>query len=805
MSRIGAGSALTALLFSAAPALAEDPKFVPSAGFEPGVIGPGETAKLAIDVAIPEGWHLWSLDPGEGPQALAIQGPPDTIDLEGDWYGVEPEVVFDPGFKRDLKQYEGGKTVRFSRIARMKRGTPAGEVSVPFVIRGQICNPEQCLSQRHVAVAKIQIAPGPTGAAAPALEGVALRGPRRSVVSFLLLAFLAGLGALATPCVFPAIPLTVSFFSKFSGESFARGSRLAGFYAISMVACFTLAGVVISVLVGATGVQRFAAHPVFNLILAFVLVFFSLNLLGMFEIRVPAFLLDLTNRLESKYGPNAKEEGHTERWWHTGLRDYIAVGVAAMTATTVFFTCTVAFVGMVVVAASKGEWFWPTVGMLAFSSAFVLPFFLLALFPQAAKRLRGKSGSWLTATRVTLGFLELAAAIKFFSNADLVWGTNVLSRDMALSFWVALFALCGLFLLGKLHLAEEQPAPEAEAISVPRMLLSAVTFAFTLYLGLGLYTGRPLGWVDGWLPPSSSTIASTSNGSGLRWIHDLTEGRKQAAERRSLVFVNYTGFTCTNCRYMESAVFPLPSISALLQKMVLVELYTDGMEPAHERNRDDQIARFGTAALPLYAVETASGQVLGTFPSSTNDPKEFERFLLDAMDRAQLVDPIEKPVPVVPRIASDAGAAKPFVLRTTKLDGGASEPAFVAGKWTLVNFWATYCGPCIKELNDFLAELGRDLEGKGGRFVTVAVEEDAGVSRALEIMKQAGVPDRSALRIPFEYTNADVDERFGFSGNLPFTALVSPEGRVAWSHHGSLNKEMLQRVLAEHLGYAALR
>src|SRR5262249_33978227 len=156
---------------------------------------------------------------------------------------------------------------------------------------------------------------------------------------------------------------------------------------------------------------------------------------------VPAFALGFVNKLESKYG---RASGVMK----SGAGDYLVVAIAAVTATTVFFTCTVAFVGLVLVAAAQGEWFWPTIGMVSFASAFALPFFLLAMFPQGARRLRGKAGNWLTMTRVTLGFLEIAAATKFLSNADLRWTLHLLTRDVVLAIWIPLFALCGLFLLG---------------------------------------------------------------------------------------------------------------------------------------------------------------------------------------------------------------------------------------------------------------------------------------------------------------------------------------------------------------------
>jgi thiol:disulfide interchange protein DsbD len=810
-------------------AAAEDPALTVRASVEPGRLGVGERGLLRVDVQVPEGWHLWSMDPGPGPQALRLELRPQAgLELAEGWFGPAPEVKYNAGFKRDLARYEA-PGVRFERPVRALAESPSS-----LLVQGQICTEQQCIQQKLIVPVSVEVlaaaqnapVPAPSGAAlSAAAAGVApelasqppgraaqpgsveaelAAAKQRGFWSFVALAFLFGLGALATPCVFPAIPLTVSFFSKYSGESVGRGARLALVYALTMVAAFTFLGVMLSIVFGVTGVQRFAAHPVFNLVLAGVLIFFSLNLLGLFEIQAPQFLLGAANRLESNIG-DAARGGGTRR----GLSDYVAVGVAAITSTTVFFTCTVAFVGLVLVAAASGEWFWPTVGMLAFSSAFAFPFFLLAMFPQAAKRLQGKAGGWLTATRVTLGFLELAAATKFLSNADLVWAWGLVTRQAVLAVWVPLFFLCGLFLLGKLRLGHESTARPDGGSGVLQMLAAVAMFALALHLGVGLFQNRPFGgWLDGWLPPVQAATGVESGASpSLAWTHSLTLGRERARREGKLVFVNYTGYTCTNCRYMEGGVFPDPRVRPLLEQLVLVELYTDGGKPEHDQNRDDQVARFGTAALPLYSVEDANGRVIASFPSSTNDVDEFRRFLEGAMQRAGSSAATSGAAEVVgPGVNGPAAAGKSpaVLLEATRLADGAPGAAVVDGQWSLVNFWATWCSPCREELESFLAATGAKLASQGGAFRTVAVESEEKVAEAKAYMAGLGVPADAALRIAADASEGVVDPKLEWDESLPFTFLVSPRGEIVWRHTGALKRDELRSALNQHAGLSLI-
>jgi thiol:disulfide interchange protein len=358
--------------------------------------------------------------------------------------------------------------------------------------------------------------------------------------------------------------------------------------------------------------------------------------------------------------------------------------------------------------------------------------------------------------------------------------------------------MCGLFLLGKLRLGEESTAGEDGRTSVLQMLAAVVMFALALHLGVGLFQNKPFGgWLDGWLPPVQGVAQASSEagaGGALVWGHSLAEGRARAGREGKRVFVNYTGYTCTNCRYMEGGVFPDPRVAPLLAQMVLVELYTDGGKPEHDENRNDQVKRFATAALPLYSVEDAQGNVLASFPSSTNDVAEFQRFLQGAIDSSPHAASASS-VTVAP-----GKLAAPSLLQTTRLADGSPAAAVVDGRWSLVNLWATWCSPCREELESFLVASGAKLASHGGAFRAVAVETEDKVSEAQRYMASLGVPADAALRIAADGADGSVDPKLEWDESLPFTFLVSPTGEIVWRHTGALNREQLSGALSQYAG-----
>lgn len=382
-------------------------------------------------------------------------------------------------------------------------------------------------------------------------------------------------------------------------------------YGASIVVTFTGLGVVMASVYGAAGVQTIASNPWVNLFFASILIAFALSLLGLYELRLPNSLLNYFNR-----------QSNERSGW-------LGVVFMGLTLTLVSFSCTVPFVGGLLAAAARGTWIRPVIGMAAFSSAFALPFVLLALFPKLLQSLP-KSGSWMNGVKVTLGFVELAAAIKFLSNADLVWGWNLISRPLAIAVTVVIFFMAGLYLIGKLRLKHEEIDP---TVGVPRLMAAIGFFGVSLYLIPGLF-GSPLNSLDAFLPPRQATDirllgdAQFSGGLDDGWIVDDIDSALATAARESRpVFVDFTGYTCTNCRQMEATVFPVPAVADLLENdFVLLRLYTDDQETGDEFQRY-QLQLTGTVALPTYAILAHADGSLVAKTSGLQSAEKFAAFL----------------------------------------------------------------------------------------------------------------------------------------------------------------------------------
>lgn len=584
-----------------------------------GRLAAGASVEAVLSAEIAPGWHLYAPEQPQGgpvPTTIGVaEGSP--FEISGKIVSPAPIKEFDPNFKIETKFFKD----RASFSVPLRAGADSPVAAVALTVRFQLCNETLCLPPKTVKVTlsgtedyRRGPAAGPAAVQqAPAPEA----GGDDSLAGFVWLAVTLGALSLLTPCVFPMIPITVSYFTKHSGRSRARSVKLAGVYSIGIVATFTLVGMLLAVFVGAAGINLFAANPWVNILIAGVFLFFAFNLFGAYEIQMPAGLVNgLDSLTRSKEG-----EG-------SGVAGALLMG---LTFTLTSFTCTSPFIGTILVSASRGEWQMPLVGMLAFSTVFALPFFVLALVPQLASRLP-RAGGWMNSVKVSMGFLEVAAAMKFISNVDLVWGWGVFTRDVVLAIWIAIGVVLSLYLLGKFQLHHDT-APER--IGAGRLTAAIISLSISFYLLTGLF-GAKLGELESFLPPDlgAGRAAAAASPDRVAWMKDDLQGALASAKSQNKrVFIDFTGYTCTNCRWMEANVFIKPEVESEFRNFVTVKLFTDGIGEVYEKQQAYQESTFRTVALPFYAVLEPDGSVVSTFPGLTRDVSEFVTFLRSAREK----------------------------------------------------------------------------------------------------------------------------------------------------------------------------
>lgn len=474
------------------------------------------------------------------------------------------------------------------------------------------------------------------------LEGEA-SSSSNSLIGYMFLAFLLGLTSLITPCVFPMIPMTVTFFLK-DNQSRAEAIRNATVFGISIIVIYTIAGTLFALLFGAEGLNALATHWIPNLFVFLIFIVFALSFLGLFEINAPYKLVNKADRAAEKGG---------------------LVGIFFMSATLVLvsFSCTIPIVGNVLVLSAGGEVIKPVLGMLAYSLAFAIPFTLFAIFPEWLKSIP-KSGGWLNTVKVTLGLLELALALKFLSIADQTYHWGLLDRDLNIAIWIVIFAVLGFYFLGKVRMPGDSPV---EKVTVPRLMMAIITFTFVIYLIPGLW-GAPLKALAGYLPPmythdfdlvamnrqeQQNEICSEPQYAdflhlphGLQGYFDYDQALACARQQNKPLFIDFTGHGCTNCREMEANVWADPEVLERLRNdFVVVALYVDDKTelPQSEwytsgydnkvkktigkQNADLQITRLNNNAQPFYVLVGKDERVLAWPYGYNKNVEEFIEFL----------------------------------------------------------------------------------------------------------------------------------------------------------------------------------
>ena len=471
-------------------------------------------------------------------------------------------------------------------------------------------------------------------------------GKNRSLLYIFLMGFLGGLVALFTPCVWPIIPMTVSFFLKRSKDDKKKGIRDAIMYGISIIVIYLALGLLITALFGASSLNALATNAVFNIFFFLLLVVFALSFFGWFEIRLPS---KWSNAVDSKAGKTS------------GL---LSIFLMAFTLTLVSFSCTGPIIGFLLVEVStQGSIIGPALGMFGFALALALPFTLFALFPTWLKQ-APKSGSWMNTIKVVLGFIELAFALKFFSVADLAYGWRLLDREVFLSLWIVIFGLMGAYLLGWLRFQSDEPLPVAmsemgepcgeKAKPVLCIMLGMCSLAFALYMVPGLW-GAPCKAVSAFAPPMSTQDFNLYKANEVRaQFTDYEQGMAVAKAQGKPVMIDFTGFGCVNCRKMEAAVWTDPSVAEkLTNDYVLISLFVDDKTPLPEqieitengqkrtlRTIGDkwsylQRSKFGANAQPFYVALDNEGHVLGKSYSYDEDISKYMEFLNQGLENYQ--------------------------------------------------------------------------------------------------------------------------------------------------------------------------
>jgi thiol:disulfide interchange protein len=595
------------------------------------------TLEVVAQASIEKGWHAYAVDiPDGGPIATSlILAPSDAYTLEGKPFErPAAEVHDDATFGMKVGYVLDNGTI----VQRIKL-----KANAPTTVTGELefmaCNDENCLPPDKLPF-KLSYAPAASTKASSTEE-------TPSHWAIFWLAFGGGLLALLTPCVFPMIPMTVSFFTKQS-KTRAAGVRNAMTYGISIIAIYVFLGTVVTAVFGADSLNALSTDPWFNLFFALLLIVFAVSFLGAFEIVLPSKWVNAADRNADKGG-------------------LIGIFFMAFTLALVSFSCTGPIVGSLIVQAAREGGLAPVIGMLGFSLAIALPFAFFAAFPGYLNSLP-KSGGWLNAVKVVLGFIELAFAFKFLSVADMVLDLHLLEREVFIAIWIVIAAAMGFYLLGRIRLPHDSPM---ERVPVSRFMLALATFAFAVYLVPGLW-GAPVNLISGFPPPKEYAESPFGVGNdapvqnnkpndshqvqmadgmhygpqGIPAFDDYATALAYAREVKKPLLIDFTGKGCVNCRKMEDKVWSNSDVKTLLSTdYVLVSLYVDlrqelpkeeqyispstgkKIETVGNKWSDFQITRYNRNSQPHYVIVDANENELLPFKAYDPDVKGYLEWL----------------------------------------------------------------------------------------------------------------------------------------------------------------------------------
>ena len=604
-------------------------------------------AQIVFTGVIDEGWHVYSTDlPEGGPISATFNTDKmEGIELDGKLMPEGKEIeAFDKVFEMNLRYFEEKATF----VQKLK--ITAANYFIEGYLQYGSCNDENCLPPTDIEFSfSGKGAAGAPAAAqneAPAAQAVSANvstadywapvidklnafGEETAQTSsqawyiIFITGFLGGLLALFTPCVWPIIPMTVSFFLKRSKDK-KKGIRDAWTYGASIVVIYVTLGLAITLIFGASALNALSTNAVFNILFFLMLVVFAASFFGAFEITLPS---KWSNAVDSKAEQTS------------GL---LSIFLMAFTLSLVSFSCTGPIIGFLLVEVSTtGSVVAPAIGMLGFALALALPFTLFAMFPSWLKQMP-KSGGWMNVIKVTLGFLELAFALKFLSVADLAYGWRILDRETFLALWIVIFGLLGIYLLGKIKFPHDD---DDNTVSVPRFFMALCSLAFAVYMIPGLW-GAPLKAVSAFAPPMNTQDFNLYKNEVHAQFDDFDAGMEYAKRNGKPVMLDFTGYGCVNCRKMELAVWTDQKVSKLIQDdYVLITLYVDNKTPLPEhikvmengkertlRTLGDkwsylQRVKFGANAQPFYVLIDNEGNPLNKSYSFDEDVAKYVDFL----------------------------------------------------------------------------------------------------------------------------------------------------------------------------------
>ncbi len=627
------------------------------------------TADIIIRAKLDKGWHLYGLNiPEDGPLPTKItfdklENAKKVGSLQAKSKLVES---YDPNFDMTLNWYEG-EAVFVQKIS----FTDPAAVYANVVVNYMTCNDQSCLPpvEEELSLGKPGVKPAEavttqtesqeTAPALPVLNAntVALsdtaalaiqpatnvditklwtpvieelrafgeekNAANRTLIWVFIMGFLGGLIALFTPCVWPIIPMTVSFFLKRNKDK-KKGRRDAVTYGLAIVVIYVSLGLLITAIFGASALNSLATNAVFNLLFFALLVVFAISFFGVFEITLPA---SWANKMDAKADATS------------GL---VSILFMAFTLVLVSFSCTGPIIGTLLVEVStSGSYLGPAVGMLGFAIALALPFSFFAFFPSLLQSMP-KSGGWLNKVKVVLAFLELALALKFFSVADLAYGWGLLDRETFVALWIVIFALLGFYLIGKIRFVHDS---ETKHTSVSGLFMGIVSLAFAVYMVPGLW-GAPLKAISAFAPPLYTQDFNLYENEVHPKFKDYELGMQYAAQHGKPVIVDFTGYGCVNCRKMEASVWTDPRVADILNNdFVLISLYVDDKREltnpytVEENGKTRRIKtigdkwsylqryKFGANAQPFYVMLDAEGKPMTKFLEFQEDPADFLKWL----------------------------------------------------------------------------------------------------------------------------------------------------------------------------------